>query len=432
MMRLLRADGDVGAAFLKELAVRRATVSAEAEVVVRPILTEVREKGDAAVLEYAQRFDEASLTPATIRVTPEEVARAFDDLSLEAIEALKLAAVRIEAFHRRQLPESWFLTEEGAILGQLCRPLDAVGIYIPGGKAAYPSTVLMNALPARVAGVQRRAICTPVTSDLTVHPAVLVAAALAEVGEIYKVGGAQAIGALAFGTASIPRVDKIVGPGNIYVATAKRLVAGTVGIDAIAGPSEVVVVADGAAEPAYVAADLLAQAEHDEMAMALCITTSEALARKVEAELNRQLNDLPRRSIAEASLTNNGAILVAQDLEACFALVNEIAPEHVELHCQDPWAQLERVRHAGAVFLGAFSPETLGDYLAGPNHVLPTGGTARFASPLSVEDFLHRTSLLHFSAEGLKRLGDPAVTLASLEGLDGHARAVRIRKQEGS
>jgi len=430
MMRLLRAEQ--GAAFLKELAERRSTVSAEAEVAVRPILTDVREKGDAALLEYAQRFDGALLTPATLRVTPEEMARAFDDLSSEAIEALKLAAARIERFHRRQLPHSWFLTEEGAVLGQLCRPLDAVGIYVPGGKAAYPSTVLMNAVPARVAGVNRRVICTPVASDLTVHPAVLAAAALTGVDEMYKVGGAQAIGALAFGTTTIPSVDKIVGPGNIFVATAKRLVAGTVGIDAIAGPSEIVVVADEAAEPAYVAADLLAQAEHDEMAMAVCITVSEALARQVDAELKRQLSDLPRRAVAEESLARNGAILVVENLEAAFTLVNEIAPEHVELHCQEPWAHVDRVRHAGAVFLGAFSPETLGDYLAGPNHVLPTGGTARFASPLSVEDFLHRTSLLHFSAEGLERLGNFAVTLASLEGLDGHARAVQIRKREGS
>lgn len=430
MMRLLRAEQ--GAAFLKELAERRSTVSAEAEVAVRPILTDVREKGDAALLEYAQRFDGALLTPATLRVTPEEMARAFEDLSSEAIEALKLAAARIERFHRRQLPHSWFLTEEGAVLGQLCRPLDAVGIYVPGGKAAYPSTVLMNAVPARVAGVNRRVICTPVASDLTVHPAVLAAAALTGVDEMYKVGGAQAIGALAFGTTTIPSVDKIVGPGNIFVATAKRLVAGTVGIDAIAGPSEIVVVADEAAEPAYVAADLLAQAEHDEMAMAVCITVSEALARQVDAELKRQLSDLPRRAVAEESLARNGAILVAENLEAAFTLVNEIAPEHVELHCQEPWAHVDRVRHAGAVFLGAFSPETLGDYLAGPNHVLPTGGTARFASPLSVEDFLHRTSLLHFSAEGLERLGNFAVTLASLEGLDGHARAVQIRKREGS
>ena len=430
MVRFLRADE--GGVFLKDLAERRSTVSAEAENAVRPILTDVRDKGDAALLEYAQRLDGASLTPATLRVAPEEVARAFDALSRDAIEALKLAAARIEKFHRRQLPGSWFLTEEGAVLGQMCRPLDAVGIYIPGGKAVYPSTVLMNAVPARVAGVKRRVICPPVTSDLSVHPAVLAAATLAEVGEIYKVGGAQAIGALAFGTATIPRVDKIVGPGNIFVATAKRLVAGTVGIDAIAGPSEIVVVADGAADPAYVAADLLAQAEHDEMAMALCITVSETLARQVNAELKRQLSDLPRRTIAEASLANNGAILVVENLEAAFMLVNEIAPEHVELHCQDPWDHVDRVRHAGAVFLGAFSPETLGDYLAGPNHVLPTGGTARFASPLSVEDFLHRTSLLHFSTEGLERLGKFAVTLASLEGLEGHARAVRIRKQEGS
>jgi len=429
MIRILRADGDEGTAFLKELAVRRAAVSAEAEEVVRPILTEVREKGDTALLEYARRFDGASLTPGTLRVTPDEVKQAFDHLQPEAIEALRLAAARIDHFHRRQLPHSWFLTEEGAVLGQLCRPLDAVGIYIPGGKAVYPSTVLMNGVPAAVAGVERRVLCTPVTAGLTVHPAVLVAASLAGIAEIYKVGGAQAIAALAYGTDSIPRVDKIVGPGNVYVATAKRLVAGVVGIDGIAGPTEVVVVADETGDPAYIGADLLAQAEHDEMAMTVCITVSEALAKAVVVELKRQLADLPRRRIAEASLAHNGAVLVVPTLDAAFALVNRIAPEHVELHCQDPWSHLDRIRHAGAVFVGAFSPEALGDYLAGPNHVLPTGGTARFASPLSVEDFLHRTSLLHFTEEGLKRLAGPAVTLASLEGLDGHARAVRIRQR---
>jgi len=429
MIRIVRADGDEGIAFLKELAVRRAAVSAEAEEVVRPILTGVREKGDTALLEYARRFDEASLTPGTLRVTPDEVKQAFDHLQPEVIEALRLAAARIDHFHRRQLPHSWFLTEEGAVLGQLCRPLDAVGIYIPGGKAVYPSTVLMNGVPAAVAGVERRVLCTPVTAGLTVHPAVLVAASLAGIAEIYKVGGAQAIAALAYGTDSIPRVDKIVGPGNVYVATAKRLVAGVVGIDGIAGPTEVVVVADETGDPAYIGADLLAQAEHDEMAMTVCITVSEALAKAVVVELKRQLADLPRRRIAEASLAHNGAVLVVPTLDAAFALVNRIAPEHVELHCQDPWSHLDRIRHAGAVFVGAFSPEALGDYLAGPNHVLPTGGTARFASPLSVEDFLHRTSLLHFTEEGLKRLGGPAVTLASLEGLDGHARAVRIRQR---
>ncbi len=429
MIRLLQADGEEGVAFLRELAERRATVSTQVEEAVRPIVAEIRGKGDVALLHYAKRFDGASLTSATLRVTPEEVERALHDTPSEAIAALKLAAARIEAFHRRQVPDSWFLTEEGAVLGQVCRPLDAVGIYIPGGKAAYPSSVLMNGIPAAVAGVKRRVMCTPVSLDLTVHPAVLVAASLAGIEEIYKVGGAQAIAALAYGTATIPRVDKIVGPGNIYVATAKRLVAGTVGIDVIAGPTEVVVVADEAAEPAYVAADLLAQAEHDEMAMALCITVSESFAQKVVVEVGRQLIDLPRRRIAQASLANNGAVLVTQNLQDAFALVNCIAPEHVELHCQEPWAHLDRVQHAGAVFLGAFATEALGDYLAGPNHVLPTGGTARFASPLSVEDFVHRTSLLHVTEEGLRRLGDAATTLAFLEGFDGHARAIRIRRR---
>jgi histidinol dehydrogenase len=428
MMRVLRADAEGGVTFLEELLRRRAEVSAEAELAVRPILAAIRERGDAALVEYARRFDGASLSPATLRVTPEEVAEAVDRLAPEAMEALNLAAARIETFHHRQLPHSWFLTEEGAVLGQLCRPLDAVGIYIPGGKAAYPSTVLMNGIPAAVAGVPRRVLCTPVAADLAIHPAVLAAASITGMTEIYKVGGAQAIAALAYGTASIPKVDKIVGPGNVYVATAKRLVAGNVGIDAIAGPTEVVVVADEGGDPAYVAADLLAQAEHDEMAMTLCITVSDGLAHAVVAELERQLATLPRRGIAEASLASNGAVLVVSTLDAAFALVNTIAPEHLELHCRDPWSHLDRIRHAGAVFLGAFSPEALGDYVAGPNHVLPTGGAARFASPLSVEDFLHRMSLLHFTEAGMKRLADPAVTLARLEGLDGHARAIRIRQ----
>lgn len=427
MIRILHTGGEATRAFLTELAARRAAVSTEAEEVVRPILQAVRERGDAALLEYASKFDHAPMMAATLRVSREEVERALGELPRQVIQALELAAERIEAFHRRQLPSSWFLTEEGAICGQLCRALDAVGIYIPGGKAAYPSTVLMNAIPARVAGVERLVMCTPVGPDLKVPPSVLAAAALAGVREIYRVGGAQAIAAFAYGTASIPRVEKIVGPGNIYVATAKRLVSPVVGIDLIAGPTEVVVVADETAEPAYVAADLIAQAEHDEMASALCITMSEAFGQAVIAELQVQLQDLPRRRIAEASLMKNGAILLVRDMDAAFQLVNAIAPEHVELHVKTPWACLDRIRHAGAIFLGAFTPESVGDYLAGPNHVLPTGGTARFASPLSVEDFMRRSNLLAFTEEGLKRLEEATVALAHLEGLEGHARAVEIR-----
>lgn len=427
MIPILPTGGGGTTAFLHEFAARRAAVSTEAEEAVRPILQAVRERGDAALLEYASELDHAPLTAATLRVSREEMDRAVGELPSQVMQALELAAERIEAFHRRQLPASWFLTEEGAIVGELCRPLDAVGIYIPGGKAAYPSTVLMNAIPARVAGVERVVMCTPVGPDLTVPSSVLAAAQLAGVREIYRVGGAHAIAALAYGTASIPRVEKIVGPGNIYVATAKRLVSSVVGIDLYAGPTEVVVVADETADPAYVAADLLAQAEHDEMASALCITTSAAVGEAVQAQLQLQLQALPRRRIAEASLMKNGAILLVPDLAAALQLVNTLAPEHVELHVKAPWACLDQIRHAGAIFLGAFTPEAVGDYLAGPNHVLPTGGTARFASPLSVGDFMRRSNLVAFTEGALQRLADPTVALACLEGLEGHARAVQIR-----
>jgi histidinol dehydrogenase len=356
------------------------------------------------------------------------VEEAKRSLPPEVLEALSLAARRIEAFHRRQHRESWFYQEDGVgLMGQLVRPLSRVGLYVPGGSAAYPSTVLMNAIPARVAGVEEVVICTPVGRDRAIPPAVLAAANLAGVREICRVGGAQAVAALAFGTESIRPVDKVVGPGNIYVATAKRLVFGVVGIDMVAGPSEVLVVADGTVPAGWIAADLLAQAEHDPLASAICVTPSPDLAEAVRAEVEKQLTTLPRGSMAGEALGAFGAVIVVPDLATAMALANAVAPEHLELLVADPWALVPEVRSAGALFLGAHTPEVAGDYLAGPNHVLPTAGTARWSSPLSVEDFQKRCSLLSLTPEALRRWREPITLLARLEGLEAHARSLTIR-----
>lgn len=428
-VRLLDLTRQEAAEFLREWQRRRMQSTAAAERAVRPILRAVQEKGDRALLAYARRLDRARLTAATLRVTPRELAAARRAVPREAAAALRFAAQRIEAFHRRGLRASWFAREPGCTLGVLTRPIASVGLYVPGGKAAYPSSVLMMAVPAAVAGVARVAMATPVGPNGRVPPAVLLAAALAGVKEIYKVGGAQAIAALAYGTASVPKVEKIVGPGNIYVAAAKALVAGEVGIDMVAGPTEIVVVADGTARPAYVAADLLSQAEHDESASALLLTPSRPLAEGVAGVLAARLASLPRRAVAAASLSRWGALCVTADLAHALEVANALAPEHLELCVADPWARLDGVRNAGAVFLGHYAPETLGDYVAGPSHVLPTGGRARFASPLSVEDFQKRSSVIAVTAAGLRRLGRPAMALAALEGLQGHGEAVRIRLQ---
>ncbi|HEU5319186.1 MAG TPA: histidinol dehydrogenase, partial [Methylomirabilota bacterium] len=417
------------AGFLRDWQRRRMQSTAAAERAVRPILRAVQEEGDAALLAYARRLDRARLGAATLRVAPREFAAARRAVPRGAAAALRFAARRIEAFHRRGLRESWFAREPGCTVGVLTRPIGSVGLYVPGGKAAYPSSVLMMAIPAAVAGVARVAMATPVGPDGRVPPAVLVAAALAGVKEVYKVGGAQAIAALAYGTASVPKVEKIVGPGNIYVAAAKALVAGEVGIDMVAGPTEIVVVADGTARPTYVAADLLSQAEHDESASALLLTPSRPLAEAVAGALAARLGSLPRRAVAAASLSRWGALCVTADLAQALEVANALAPEHLELCVADPWTWLEAARNAGAVFLGHYAPETLGDYVAGPSHVLPTGGRARFASPLSVEDFQKRSNVIAVTPAGLRRLGRPAMALAVLEGLQGHGEAVRIRLQ---
>jgi histidinol dehydrogenase len=407
-------------------------VPAEVARMVETILGAVRERGDDAVLEYTARFD--AFRPASaagLAIAPAEFEAAERELEPAARAALAYAADRIERYHAATLPKSWRLTDEhGSVLGQEIRALDRVGLYIPGGRAAYPSTVLMTAVPARVAGVPEIVLVTPPGPQGRVPAAVLAAARVAGVTEGWRIGGAQAVAALAYGTAAIRRVDKIVGPGNVYVALAKARVFGDVGIDMVAGPSEVVVVADRTADPGWIAADLLAQAEHDPMARALLITDAPELLPRVEAALSAQLERLPRRSIAGEALAANGAFVLVGDLEGAIDVANRLAPEHLELMVAVPAALLPRVRHAGAIFLGSHTPEVVGDYVAGPNHVLPTAGTARFASPLGTEDFVKRSSVIEYSPSGLAAALPHLGVLAGIEGLTGHGRAAELRAKE--
>ncbi len=398
MIQLLRfADSGFEAAF-KKIEERGENPPAGVEETVRDIIADVRRRGDAALFDYTARFDRLQLSAGTVEVNAQEIEQAMAAVSEESLAALQLAAERIAVYHRKQKTETWLSTEEEDILlGQMVRPLDRVGIYVPGGKAAYPSSVLMNAVPARVAGVGEIIMVVPMPGG-EVNPHVLAAARLAGVDRIFKVGGAQAVAALAYGTESVPRVDKITGPGNIYVATAKKQVFGRVDIDMIAGPSEILVINDGSGHAAHIAADLLGQAEHDELASALLVTTSEAMADAVRQQLEVQLAQLSRQSIARQSIDTYGAIILARDLDEAIAFSNRIAPEHLELAVADPFAILARIRHAGAIFMGHHTPEAAGDYLAGPNHTLPTGGTARFYSPLSVDDFIKKSSIVAFSA----------------------------------
>ena len=413
---------------LKMLQERQGSINRETEETVRHIIDAVRTQGDDGLLAYTRQFDGAVLTPDTIRVTEQEMEEAWQSVDLPYRQSLEKAFTMIRDFHEKQRQQSWFdHPSEGVWLGQKVTPLDTVGVYVPGGKAAYPSSVLMNVVPAQVAGVSRIVMVTPPDRQGLVHPVILAAARTAGVTEIYKVGGAQAVAALAYGTETLPRVDKITGPGNQYVAMAKRLVFGQVDIDMIAGPSEILVLADETANPVYVAADMLSQAEHDEMASAVCITTSDEMARKVAVELERQVTGMEREAIARKSLEAFGGLWVASHMEEAVDLANDLAPEHLELCVADPFQWLPRVRHAGAVFMGHHTPEPLGDYLAGPNHVLPTGGTARFASALSVDDFIKKTSLIHYSEEALGRVAEDVMRLADREGLQAHRRAVEVR-----
>jgi histidinol dehydrogenase len=398
---------------------------------VDEILAAVRAQGDAALIDFTARFDRfAAGSPDALAIAPSEFAAAEAALPADAHQALVYAAERIERYHAAAMSKSWRITDEhGSVLGQDVRPLERVGVYIPGGRAAYPSTVLMTAIPARVAGVRQIVLVTPPGPDGAVNQIVLAAARIAGVTEGWRIGGAQAVAALAYGTATIGRVDKIVGPGNIYVARAKQRVFGEVGIDMVAGPSEVLVVADGAADPECVAADMLAQAEHDPMARAVLITDDEHLARVTADALTRQLAKLPRREIAAQSLRDNGALIITDTLEAAVDLANRFAPEHLELLVRGPASLLPHVRHAGAVFVGGYTPEVVGDYVAGPNHVLPTGGTARFSSPLSTEDFVKRSSVIEYSRAGLTAALPHVRTLTRLEGLTGHGTAAEVRGQ---
>ncbi len=425
MRRLSTAEAGFAEAF-RGLLLDRDT-AADVGGVVAEIIAAVRARGDVALCEYTARFDRQALTPETLRVTAEEIAAASAGIAPELAAALDLAAQRIEAFHRAQMPSDLQMQDTaGLTLGMRWSALDAVGLYVPGGKAAYPSSVLMNALPARVAGVGRIAMCVPCPGGV-LNPLVLAAAKRAGVTEIYRVGGAQAVAALAYGTASIAAVDRIVGPGNAYVAEAKRQVFGRVGIDSIAGPSEVVVLADADNDPRHVAVDLLAQAEHDEAAQSILITTDAAFADAVARAVEAELPTLPRHAIAGASWRDHGATIVVRDWQEAAALTNELAPEHLQIMVADPAALFSQVRHAGAAFLGRYCPEAVGDYVAGPNHVLPTGRTARFASGLSVFDFLKRTTWVAADRDALGEVGPAAVALAEAEGLQAHARSVALR-----
>jgi len=393
---------------------------------VASILQDVEKRGDRALFEYTKRFDGVALTAKTVEVSPLEIRGALCNVAKQELAVLKLAARRIERYHKRQRLESWSYREEGIELGQKIVPLARVGIYAPGGLAAYPSTVLMAAIPAKIAGVREIVMTSPVGRG-GLNPIIVAAAQIAGVDRIFKVGGAQAVAAMACGTESIPAVDKIVGPGNAWVATAKKLVFGRTGIDMIAGPSEILIIADGSADPAVAAADLLSQAEHDELASSILLTPDEDLAKQVSAEVTAQLKQLSRESIAVKAIRGYGLIVVTQDLADAADVANRFAPEHLELLVKDPKALLAGIRNAGAVFLGHCTPEALGDYLAGPNHILPTGGTARFSSPLGVYDFVKRISVLNFDGKALAKYGKPAAEFAAMEGLDAHGKSILAR-----
>ncbi len=395
---------------------------------VGDIILKVRAEGDRALLEYTLKFDKVQLEQTSLKVSQEEIDAAYKNIDPKLLTVIRKAKANIEAFHHKQKENSWFMTgEDGVILGQLYRPLEVVGIYVPGGTAVLTSSVLMNALPAKVAGVDRVIMATPPRRDGSIEPAVLVAAQEAGVAEIYKMGGAQAIAAMAFGTETVPKADKLFGPGNIYVATAKRLVFGYCDIDMIAGPSEITVVADESANPAYVAADLLSQAEHDVLAAAILVTPSKKLADEVANEIDKQVLQLPRRDILDKSLADFSAIVLVNDLDGAIDIVNRIAPEHLELCIEDPFSRLDSVKNAGAIFLGHWSPEPLGDYFAGPNHVLPTGGTARFFSPLNVADYVKKSSVISYTRKALGKVSDDVVYFAKSEGLEAHANTLTVR-----
>ncbi len=415
-------------ALLSSITSRGEFDSSTVEESVKTIIAEVRSKGDAALVDYALEFDNVSLKRTEIKLKAREIKEAAGSIPKKDLELIKLAAKRIERFHRKQLQPSWYdVDDSGTTLGQKVTPLESVGIYVPGGKASYPSSVIMNAIPARVAGVKDIYMVTP-PGKHGIDPYVLAAAYVCGVKAVFQVGGAQAVAALSIGTKTIPRVAKIVGPGNIFVATAKRLVFGMVDIDMIAGPSEILVIGDGSVNPAWIAADLLSQAEHDELASAILVTTSAKEAKAVKAEVEKELKRMKRKRIAKTSIERYGAIIVCKSLKEAARISNSIAPEHLELFVDSPFDLLDEITNAGAIFLGPYSPEAVGDYLAGPNHTLPTGGTARFSSPLGVYDFIKRSSVISFSREGFMKIAGDVKRFADLEGFAGHARSASIRR----
>ena len=427
-MRTVRLTKESTKDILENLLKRSPNNYGKFEAAVADILANVKEKGDEALFSYTKEFDKVEVTPETIRVTEAEIEEAYKAVDASLLEVIRKALVNIRSYHEKQRQNSWFTsTENGTMLGQKVTPLNRVGVYVPGGKAVYPSSVLMNIIPAKVAGVDRIVMTTPPGKDGKVYPITLVAANEAGVDEVYKVGGAQAIGALAYGTESIKKVDKIVGPGNIFVALAKKAVYGHVSIDSIAGPSEILVLADETANPRYVAADLLSQAEHDEMASAILVTTSEELAKKVSDEVDSFVKVLSRSEIIQKSLDAYGYILVAKDMEEAIDTANEIASEHLEIVTRNPFDTMTRIRNAGAIFLGEYSSEPLGDYFAGPNHVLPTNGTAKFFSPLSVDDFIKKSSIISYSREALELIHQDIEDFATAEKLTAHANSIAVR-----
>lgn len=429
-MRILKLTEDTQKDILESLLKRSPNNYGEFEGRVNDIIENVRKNKDEAIFSYTKQFDGADIDASNILVTEEEIEEAYKLVDEKLLAVIRKALVNIKKYHEKQLQNSWFTSEDGIILGQKVTALEKAGVYVPGGKAVYPSSVLMNVLPAKVAGVDRIIMCTPPGKDGKVYPSTLVAAKEAGVDEIYKVGGAQAIAAMAFGTESVPKVDKIVGPGNIYVALAKKAVFGYVSIDSIAGPSEILVLADETANPRYVAADLLSQAEHDEMASAILITTSEDLAQKVSKEVDKFVAELSRTEIIQKSLDNYGYILVADTLDDAIKATNEIASEHMEIVTKDPFSVMTRIRNAGAIFIGEYSSEPLGDYFAGPNHVLPTNGTAKFFSALSVDDFIKKSSIISYSREALEKVHTDIEQFAECEQLTAHANSIKVRFED--
>ena len=429
-MRILTLNKDTKNDLLESLLKRSPNHYGEYEGRVNAIVSDVRDRKNEAIFEYTKKFDGAEITEDTILVSDDEIKEAYNFVDEKLLHVIRKSLVNIRKYHERQVQNSWFNSEDGIILGQKVTPVDVAGVYVPGGKAVYPSSVLMNVLPAKVAGVRRIIMTTPPGKDGKVCPTTLVAAKEAGVDEIYKVGGAQAIAAMAFGTENIPKVDKIVGPGNIYVALAKKAVFGYVSIDSIAGPSEILVLADETANPRFVAADLLSQAEHDELASSILITTSEELAKQVSVEVDKFVAQLSRKEIITKSLDNYGYILVADSMEDAIDATNEIASEHLEVVTKNPFETMTKIRNAGAIFIGEYSSEPLGDYFAGPNHVLPTNGTAKFFSPLSVDDFVKKSSIISYSKEALEAVYKDIVTFAECEQLTAHANSIRVRFED--